>query len=165
MANRTFVPLNFTMLKGLVALYPVINVGAAGAVTLQKRTFSAAGAGATTPKYSLVAAPTTGVGYAVGDGFGTATVARTGAGAWTITLSDSYLYLVSVVPVIANATGALTTADLIINSSTTNVTTNTSAGSGGVITTIMYNAAGSAADPNTGDQVTLQIILGNSGEP
>lgn len=165
MANRTFQERQFGLVKRKVSLYPVVSVGAAGAVTLQKRTFTATGA-TLVASSSLGAAPTTGVGYAKGDGAGTASVSRTGTGAWTVTLSDSYQYLLGVSIVqTSNATGAITAGMVGIVSGTTNVTTNTSVGSGGVVAIVLSSAAGTPADPASGDVLTLEVILGDATEP
>jgi hypothetical protein len=166
MAQPTFQPPKGNRIKSLCTLYPVVSVGAAGAVTLQKRTFTAAGASKVAPSSALAAAPTTGVGYVVGDGAGTATVVRTGTGAWTITLSDSYQYLVSVM--IAGIKNTAATNANAINSiawnTTGDVTTNTSVGSGGTIQVILYSGS-TATDPASGDTVILQIVLGDATEP
>lgn len=167
MANRTFVQANYCMLKGLVRLYPVIQMTASVTVpVLQKRTFTAAGTSATSPANALAAAPTTGVGYAVGDAAGTRSIARTGTGAWTLTLSDPYLYLVGVTIIgFSSVTGISTVIGVGVVSGSTTITTNTSNGSGGVIALQLIDESG-AADPGTiGDQFTLEVILGNAGEP
>lgn len=171
MANVTFNPFLGTKLKRVATVYPVVSVGAAGAVTLKKRQFTAAGASNVAASSSLVNAPTTGVGYAVGDAMGIRTVARTGAGAWTITLSDPYQYLLGVEIIqISNATGIATVYAIGVVSGTTNVTTNTAIGNGGVITVLLQNGSGAsnigaAVDPASGDTLTLRITLGDATEP
>lgn len=166
MANRTFNS-DGTLLKGLRYLYPVISVAGAGAVTLKKRQFSATGATSTAPSSALVSAPTSGIGYAFSDGFGVRSVARTATGAWTVTLSDPYQFLVGVTLVqTSSATGLLTSGFGVgIVASTTNVATNTAVGNGGVITLILNNGSGSATDPASGDTLTLEIILSDATEP
>lgn len=167
MAMRTFVENNYSLLKGLVRLYPIVKMTASVTVpVLQKRTFTSAGTGSVTPGSALAAAPTTGVDYVVGDAAGTRSVARTGTGAWTLTLSDSYLYLVgfSIVQFVS-ANGISTVLGAGIVSATTNVATNTARGNGGVITLLLVDESG-AADPGTiGDQFTFEVILANAGTP
>lgn len=163
MANTSYSQTRFSKIKGIVDLYPVVAVGAAGAVTLKKRNYSSVGT-TLTPTYSLTDAPTTGVGYAVGDGQGVRSVVRNSAGNWTFTLSDPYTYLIGVeVALISNATGAVTSplCPVAIVSGSTTVTTNTSVGSGGTIRLILMASDGSTAtDPASGDTITFHFTLG-----
>jgi hypothetical protein len=122
------------------------------------------GAGAVAPAFSLVAAPTTGIGYAKGDGAGINSVTRTGTGAWTITLSDPYQYLIGVDFTVANTTGAATAGNLGVLT-TGNVQTNTSLGSGGTINVLWQNGSYAATDPASGDIIYLCIQLGDSSAP
>lgn len=166
MANRTFIQDAYGLIKKPVYLYPVISVGAAGAVTLKKRTFTAGGASSLSSSSSLGNAPTSGVGYAVGDGVGTRSVARTGTGLWTITLSDPYQYLLGVCMVsLSSATGLWTTPSIGVVSGSTTITTNTGVGNGGVISVVIQNGSGAATDPANGDTITLEIMLGDATEP
>lgn len=167
MANRMFQEFSKTPLKGTVLLYPVVNIGLAGAVTLQKRTFSAAGAGSATPKYSLVAAPTSGQPAAIGDGYGTRSVTRNSAGNWTLVLSDSYLYLIQVSVVFTNSGASFNAPVYVVDSNTsnTNVQVNTAPYNGGKITLQFYNGSGVATDPGNGDQAQFTVILGDSSAP
>lgn len=165
MANRNFQDKQLSLLKRLVHLYPVVSVGAAGAVTLMKRQWYQPGTIGPQGSNTLVAAPTSGVDYAVGDGAGTRSVSRTDTGDWTVTLQDPYSFLVGVD--IAQqelaAPGALVvTAVSVIDSS--DVTTNTAVGNGGVINLTLNDETG-AADPANGTIVTLHIVLCNATEP
>lgn len=167
MANRTFQTDSRSFIKKLVSLYPVVAVGAAGAVTLKKRQFTAAGSGSAAPAYSLVSAPTSGVGYACGDGQGVKGVTRNSAGDWTFTLSDPYLYLVGVELVgITNTGGTNASAinGIAVNTTTTSVTTNTALGNGGVLRVVLMSGS-TATDPASGDTVYLRFLLGDAGEP
>lgn len=158
MANRTFQTASLTLVKRKVEIFCVVSVGAAGAVTLKKRTW----VGATS---SLTSANTSGVGYDVG-GDGVRSVVRTGAGLWTVTLSDSYMYLLGVQLIqTANTSGLLTAASVGVDTDGTNVTTNTALGNGGVLTLVLNDWAGAAVDPASGDVVTLLITLGDASEP
>lgn len=162
MANRTFNETQLNLLKREVTLYAEVAVGAAGAVTLKKRQYKAAGATATSPASSLINAPTTGVDYVPGNGAGIRSVARTGAGAWTVTLSDPYLYLLGVEVIqTLNATGIPTAVDVGVVSGSTNVTTNTAKGNGGVVAIQLLDKTGVQVDPADGDTVALRITLGD----
>jgi hypothetical protein len=165
MANRTFQTALLQIPKRIVHLYPVVSVGVAGAVTLQKRTFTAGGSTALTSSSSLGTAPTTGVGYAYGDGAGTRSVSLGTAGLWTITFSDSYQYLLGVeIAQTKNATGLMTAATVGVKTNST-ITTNTAVGNGGVIAIQLADFAGNAVDPASGDVLTLRITLGDATEP
>jgi len=165
MANTTFFQNRYSKIKGLVDLYPVVSVGAAGAVTLKKRQYSSVGT-TNSPTYSLGNAATIGVGYAVGDGQGVRSVTRNSAGNWTFVLSDPYAYLVGVeVALISNTTGAVTSplCPIAIVSGSTNVTTNTALGNCGTIRLIFMASDGTTAtDPADGDTITLHFTLGLS---
>ncbi len=164
MANRMFQD-DGSLIKGRRILYCVVSVGAAGAVTLKKRTFNAMGATSTDPSTALASAPTSGNGYVYGNGQGIRSVARTDTGDWTITLSDPYQYLLGVYCVqVSNTTGAITSplGGIGIVSGSTDVTTNTAVGNGGVIAITLNNGSGTATDPADGDTLTLCIELGDS---
>jgi len=169
MANRTFNnQQTLTLYKRVVELYPIVTFGATGAPTLKKVQFTAMGATNVAASSSLAAATTTGVGYAFGDGAGTRSIARTGTGAYTLTLSDPYQRLIGFeVALISNANGLISTGGFsaAIFASTTSVTTNTALGNGGVITFILNNGSGAAADPNSGDTFTFCITLLDATEP
>lgn len=166
MANTTFQALKGLKYKSVVTLYPIVSVGAAGAVTLKKRTFTASGATNVAATSSLTSAPTTGVGFAVGDAAGIRSVSLGTAGLWTITLSEPYQYLLGVeIAQTSNATGVQTAAAVGVKSGSTTTTTNTAIGNGGVIVVQLVDFAGAAVDPASGDTVTLRITLGDSTEP
>lgn len=163
MANSMFVQGQYwTKRKQIVHLFPVVSVAGGGAVTLRKRSFTAAGSGGNLPTYSLGTAPTSGTGYARGDGEGTRSVSRTGTGAWTLTLSDPYLYLIGVRFNVESASGVSTVVQVAVDS-TSNVQTNTSLGNGGVVKLVFSSATATAADPASGDVVYLELVLGQSG--
>lgn len=150
---------NLTLIKRKVDLWLTVAVGGAGAVTLKKTTY-------TNGSVSSGNAPTSGTGYDVGNGEGVRSVARTGTGAWTITLSDPYILLKSVtLENTSNTTGLLTAAAVGVIASTTTITTNTGPGNGGVITVVFNDWAGAAVDPASGDTVTLKITLQDASEP
>lgn len=167
MAQRTFLEnQNLTLYKRLISLYPIVNVGAAGAVTLQKRTFTAMGA-ATAAKTTIGAAPTTGSGYVVGDGFGIKSVLRNSTGNWTLTLSDNYQALVQCTVQFANSGASFNAPIMIVDSNVSNtvVSGGTGVGNGGKITIQFYNGSGVATDPGNGDQAQFCIVLLDATEP
>lgn len=159
MANRTFQQKQLTLIKRKVELWAQVAVGAAGAVTLKKTTYT----GGTV---STTNAPTSGVGYDYSNGEGIRSVARADTGKWTVTLSDSYLLLKGVQLVeTSNTTGVPTAAAVGVVSGSTNVQTNTATGNGGVVTVQFVDFAGSAVDPASGDTITLKITLQDASEP
>lgn len=167
MAERWFNTDGGTLYKRVRRLYPIVSVAGAGAVTLKKINWNQPGSVGVGTSNSLIDAPTTGVDYDVGDGAGVRTVARTGAGAWTITLSDPYQRLLGArVIQISNATGANASGlGCGVVSGTTNVTTNTARGNGGVVAVVLSSAASTATDPANGDTVTLELTLLDATEP
>lgn len=165
MANRYFQEATLSLVKRKAEVYCVVSVGGAGAVTMKRRSYSAGGATAVSSSTSLVAAPTTGVGYAVG-GDGVRSVARTGTGAWTVTLSDPYQYMLGCELLqTSNTTGLPTAAAVGIVSGSTDVTTNTGTGNGGVVAIQLVDFAGNAVDPASGDTLTLRFTFGDATEP
>jgi hypothetical protein len=163
-ADRTFNTLQCTQFKTLVYLYPTVRmVAAVDAPILMKRSFSAPGAGGPTATTSLAAAPTTGPVQQLGDGY-TASVARTGTGAWTFRLTDSYLYLVGCnITQFSSATGIATAFAVGVDTSSTDVTLS-SGGLGGRIDIVLSDESGAADPGSVGDTYTFEFILGNAGE-
>lgn len=159
MANRTFEQNNLALIKRKVDLYALFSVGAAGAVTLLKGTY-------TNGNIATTSAPTTGSGYAVGNGQGIRSVSRTGTGAWTIILSDPYLRLVGVdLARTLNATGLLTAAAVGVNTTSTDCQINSGVGNGGRVDVVFNDWAGAAVDPASGDYVTLHFVFADASEP
>lgn len=149
MANRTFQQFQGTLPKGVVSLFCRVSVAGAGAVTLQKWNPSSR---------TYTAAPTSGTGpYAVG-AEGIKTVTRTGTGAWTIVLQDSYQLLKNVRLSSTAASGVLTVVGVGVDS-TTDVTSATAP----TIKLLFNSASATAADPASGDQIDLEFVLLNSG--
>jgi hypothetical protein len=148
MANRTFSEFQYALEKGKVDLFARVSVAAAGAVTLKKwnpatRTYSAA--------------PTSGVGsYSVGSQ-GIKTVARTGTGLWTVTLQDSYQRLLGAFFTCSNSTGAMTVVTMGVDTDG-DVTSNTAP----TVMLVFSSSASTAADPASGDEIDLHLILQNS---
>lgn len=175
MADRSFIDKQYTLLKGVTKLWPVFNVGAAGAVTLQKWNYPSLGQGSAAWTYT--AAPTTGGGTAwpvadVAGADGVRSVTRTGTGAWTITLQDSYHRLLGVdcmftasagggAPASSPACVAVQVLGNLKGGSNGDVTLQT----GGTIKLLFQSAAATAADPASGEQIILEITLQNKSEP
>lgn len=165
MPNRQYTQYRWGFLRNVVALYPVVSVGAAGAVTLKTRSLTAVGT-SNSPSFSLASSPTSGNGFAYSNQEGVRKVVRNGAGDWTFTLSDSYLYLIGVHCIgVSNTTGHITSplAPVGIISGGTNVQTNTALGNGGTIEIFLPDSAGtSGTDPADGDTLYFEILLGTS---
>lgn len=166
MANATFNQDLASTQKRIRKLWPVVSVGGSGAVTLQKRTFRAMGVVGSSNS-TLAAAPTSGQGFAYSDGERVQSVLRNSAGDWTFTLSDPYQYLLGIVLVqTTNTTGLLTSGFGVgVKTGGTNVTTNTSTGSGGTIEIVLNNGSGVATDPASGDVLYFEVTLGDATEP
>lgn len=160
MAQRQFSELQFSLLKRLVSIYCRVNIGGSGAVTLQKWSYPIGLGSGSAGSYG--AAPTTGVGYAVGNGEGVRSVVRNGTGDWTITLSDSYQRLVGVDATFTASSGLAGAINVGVNSTTTSVTTFTAVGNGGLIRLTFISSQNTAADPNSGDKVDLAFTLADS---
>lgn len=162
MAHRHFSDKQYAMVKGLCWIYCRVAVGAAGAVTLQKWTHRSLGVGGNA--YS--AAPTTGGGtsyplqYVVGAD-GVKSVARTGAGLWTVTLQDNYLRLIGMSCFSSLAGG--TSAILVAHENTT--ISSMGATGGSVIGVALLSATATALDPASGESVNLCFHLQNLSEP
>jgi hypothetical protein len=148
MANRDFQQFQSSLEKGLVQLFCRVSVAGGGAVTLQKwnpatRTYTSAA--------------TTGAGsYAVG-AQGIKTVTRTGTGAWTVVLQDSYQRLLGVRFSTTAASGVATVGGAAVDA-TTDVTSN----SAPTILLVIYSTPGTPADPASGDKIDLRFTLQNS---
>lgn len=151
MANRDFVQFRGALQKGVVDLFFRVSVGVGGAVTLQKwnpatRTYSSA--------------PTSGTGpYAVGAD-GVRSVARTGAGAWTVTLQDSYQRVLQARATTFNSTGASTVVSVAVDTDG-DVNSNTTP----TVLLVFSSATTTAADPASGDLVLVHLTLQNSAAP
>lgn len=144
--------------KSLKQVHLVAKVGPAGAVTLMKRVFG-------NGSYVSEPAPTSGNGYAVGNGEGVHSIERTGTGLWKITLSDTYVYFVGLqLERLYNATGNMTVGNVGAVSNLTNVADGTNPGQGGVVGAQFHDWTGGHADPAEGDSVSLVLTLGDTAE-
>lgn len=148
MASHQFQQFGLSIEKRAIRLWAVVAVGAAGAVTLQAwnpvaRVYAAAGV----------------------KGFrGILSVARTGTGAWTITLDDVYQRLLGVVPTFFSAGGTPYSPVLGVLTSS-----NVSAVAAPVVNIVFQSAgvaaSGSALDPASGEIIQLEIQLQDSSAP
>jgi len=129
MANRSFSADMRTMERGLVALDFTIAIGATGAPTLTKT-------GST----------------------GIASVARTAAGTYTVTLEDSYLSLVAMGLTVATVHNTYAQGGASINGTPANqdVTTNKQ------VFFYTYTTGAAAADLASGSTVHVNLLLKNS---
>jgi hypothetical protein len=129
MANRRFNQFQYSLEFAVVNLFLKATIGSSGAVTI-----SAA------------------------NSKGIASITKeSGAGKYTIVLSDAYNKFLGLSAVVNNAAGISVSADLGILTSGTNVATAT----GGTLV-VQFSAAGSAANMASGDVVYMHIVLGNS---
>lgn len=85
---------------------------------------------------------------------GIASVTRNSAGNYTIALQDNYNRLLIVKHVFVESTAPAAPGMFVSNDSVVSATA--------PALTVVFNAAGTATDPATGDQVRLQISLKNS---
>src|SRR3989304_607429 len=141
MANRQYQQFQGTLKKGIVPLYPVVAVGASGAVTLKKWN-------PTTKAYDN--ASTTGVGYQKGTD-GVSSVSRTGAGLWSIVLQDNYFRVIGVRATTFNSTGAVGAQMIGIDTDS-----DVASASAPTLKINIQSSAGTSADPTSGDRMHLE---------
>lgn len=79
---------------------------------------------------------------------GVKSVARTGAGAYTVTLEDPYVRLMGLRHVCVSATAPAAPSMYVTAESVTTKTIN-----------VQFNAAGTSTDPASGEEVRLEIVL------
>lgn len=156
MANRTAQSFQLSMLKGVFYLQGAVNIGAAGAPTLQK--WNPVTVNRSTPIYT--AAPTVQSGaflpnMSLGEQ-GIKSITRVSAGVYNVLLQDTYQRLLDFRAVFSNVTGLPTTISTGLWAST-DVTT---IGTGIKFTTL--SASGVAADPASGDVMLFSLLLQNS---
>ena len=168
MANRSFIMQDHaTLIKGQVELYCAVNVGAAGAVTLQRWNYPTLAPAAATAR-TYTAAPTTGGGpafplQAAQGAEGVFSVARTAAGLWTVTLQDAYQRLVGLSFFSSLAGGLSAVVSVHENTTITNMNSGTPARS--LIGVALLSATATALDPASGERINLRFTLQNSTAP
>lgn len=165
-ANRMWIDKQYTLVKGRAELYCAVTVGAAGAVTLVKWNYPQMAQGTAAPARTYTAAPTTGGGttfptrYAQG-AEGIFSVARTGTGLWTVTLSDGYQRTLGIGFYSSLAGGLSTIVAVHENTTITNMT----ATGGSVIGLALMSSTATAADPASGERINLHFSLQMSTAP
>lgn len=165
MGNRTFNEHRLSLVKRLVDICAVVDVGAAGAVTLQQWNYPSLGQlGTVARTYS--AAPTTGGGtgfpnrYVQGEA-GIFSVVRTAAGLWTVTMQDAYERLVGL-KVHGSLAGGLSA---IVGAAENTTITNMAAAGGSVIGIALLSATATALDPASGERIFLTLTFADASEP
>ena len=143
MSGRMYYQFRGTLEPELVTLYATVSVGAAGAVTFQKFDPVA---------NSYSAAPS-------GGWRGITSVARTAAGLWTITLQDSYQRCLGLSASFLVASGLPAAPQVALCTGSLN---NVRSGTAATVQVQFCSSAGVAADPASGEQITLRIDLSNS---
>lgn len=142
MANRLFTQFTQRLEKGVVTVHAHVAIGATGAPTLQAwnpntRTYSTAGS----------------AGFA-----GVKSITRTGAGLYSIVLQDSYQRLLGCEAYFTVAGGTSNVTDVAGNATLTNVNSN----SAPTVAICTMSSTATAADPDNGCQMDLEILLHNS---
>lgn len=142
MGNRFYNQYSSSLEKGRVTIHVHVAIGATGAPTLQAwnpntRTYSTAGT----------------AGFA-----GVKSVARTGAGLYTITLQDSFQRVLGVEALFGLAGGLSVVTDVALNSSTTSV----NSASTPTVGIACMSSTATAADPDSGSTMDLEIVVQNS---
>jgi len=161
MAQRDFKPYLWSILNGLTLIRGHFVMSGTTPV-LQKWTYPAPNSGAI-GSYSSAA-----TGGGGGGGFGSTagaegvkSVARTGAGLWTVVLQDNYQRLLNL-RVHQALAGGLST--IVAAGNNTTITSMTTAG-GSTIGVALLSSTGTAADPGDTTFVTLEFELQNSTAP
>lgn len=146
MANRWFNQFNYTVDKGVVNLFGVVNIGATGAPTLQQWKPSVGGGG-------TYAAAVTG-------GFrGVKSITRTTTGVYVVTFQDTFQRVMSY-GIVFQAPTSTTPAAPIVTLQTTG--TNVGSLTSPQVTFNCQSATGSLADPASGEIMLLNFVLQNS---
>jgi hypothetical protein len=151
MSSHQFIPESYSLEAKLVRLVAVVNFGASGAPSLQFWNVPVVGSAG-----SYTAAGTTAGPFSPSGTKGISKVTRNGAGDFTITLQGTYQRLLGVNVAFVNS-AAPAAPSFWVKSSGTNVGT-----SGGGTVEVIFNAAGTATDPASGEQALIEIVLSDS---
>lgn len=167
MASRSYDQQDLSIVKQPVSLWAVVNVGAAGAVTLQKWNFSALGSSATPAKTYTAASvgPTTFPGWPQcyqSGAEGVYSVVRTNTGLWTLTLQDQYQRLLGMTAHISVAGGL---SNIVAVGENTTISSMAPTGGGSIIGVALLSSTATAADPTSGHVVHIHLRLSNASEP
>lgn len=125
MANRYFNQFRLSLEKKLVDLYARVTFGSSGAPTLD-----------------------------VANSKGIKSISRTGAGAYTIVLQDSYARLMGVNKINVSASAPASPSMYIVTETVSTLSN--------PAVNVVMNAAGTATDPASGEEVRLHFTLKNS---
>lgn len=159
MANAAFTQFNYSLFKKQVTLVAVVDIGSTGACTLEAWSPSTAGANG-----SYAAASATASAFTQAGTQGVASISRTSAGLYVLTLQNAYQRLLGVKVTVVSTTGIPVAPVVGVVSGGTNVTTST----GGVITLQFSAATGAstttlvATDPGNGERLLIEISLDDS---
>ena len=87
---------------------------------------------------------------------GVKSIVRNSAGDYTVTLADQYVKFFAIWPMFIKATAPASPSFSV-------KAFNMTAAGGATIEFIVYNSAGTATDPASGEELLLEIDVGNSG--
>lgn len=164
MAERSFVLDRGALQKRMRDIYAVVSVGAAGAVTLQKWNYPVFGQGPNVRTYTAASSSGGGTGwpsqYQQGSE-GVKSVARTGAGLWTITLQDNYQRVLEL-DCFSRLDGGLSA---IVHAAEDTTISNMTSTGGSIIGVALLSATATALDPASGEVVVLHFGLQDATEP
>lgn len=158
MANRFNIPDVWSLIKGLTLVHARVLLSGTTPV-LQKYAYPTLNSGAL-GSYGTAATSGGGAG-GFGDAAGTEgvlTVARTGAGLWTVTLQDNYQRLLWLG---GNASLTGGTSNIVAIHQNTTITSLGNSG-GSIIGVCLESATATAADPDASSNVDLLFLLQNA---
>lgn len=163
MANRTFIADALTLQKRCVTLWAVVAVPTGTTPVLQRWSYGTFGVG---KGYVTAIATGGGTGFPnryVQGAEGIFSVARTGAGLWTVTLQDNYQRLLGLRADMSIAGGLSNVVAAGENSTITNM----AATGGSIIGVALLSSTGTAADPTAAAStlVRLKFELQDATEP
>jgi hypothetical protein len=162
MANRSYIDKSYSLVKGVTVIWgrfllsgttPVLQRWAPGTLgsTPSYGTAPTTGGGTTWPKRNAQGAE------------GIYSVARTGAGLWTVTFQDFYTRLLSLTGHCSLAGGTVKIVTIGENSTITAL--NTASNGGSVVGVSLLSSTATAADPDDGGYVNLRFEFQNSSAP
>lgn len=132
MANRRFFQFRYSVQRDIVDLTLKASIAAAGAPTLLN-----------------------GPAPVISQSKGVASIVRNSAGNYTITLEDNYQALMHACVTVQNATATATPSSQVISEQVSNATSPQ-------VVIQMLDAAGAAADPDSGSSLMVHLMLRNA---
>lgn len=166
MANRTFIDVSNSLVKGEVRLYAAILVTGTTPSLLKWNYPSMAPASSIARTYTAALATGGSAGFPLQSAQGSEgvfSVARTATGLWTVTLQDAYQRLLRVSGHQTIAGGTANIVQVAENSTITNMNSGSPAQS--VIGVALLSATATLADPTTASRLNLVFTLQNSTAP